>query len=326
MPEVSVVIPTYGRENLIGPTLAGALGQEDVDLEVIVVVDASPDRTAARLEEIGDPRLRIIVQPVNRGQAAARNRGIAEAAGEWVAFLDDDDIWAPRKLRLQLDAAGRKDADLAFSTALVLDPDLHPIRAFYPPPPSEQPRNILESSSVPAGSSNLVARTELLRQVGGGDEELDALADWDLFIRLLLNGTSAILEEPHVGYVLRSQSVSAALLERHFEDFEVIERKYAAARERYGATLDGVQFSRWLAGGLRRGGRRRDAMRAYLRGAVQYRSFGNLVRCLGVPFGERAMAIARSKPTLPPAPEWIDLYRPGGRLDCSLEQLAAKVV
>lgn len=323
MPEATIAIPTYDRERLIGPTLAGALGQEDVDLEVIVVVDASPDRSAELLERIGDPRLRVLVQPENRGQAAARNRAIAASQSEWFAFLDDDDLWAPDKLRRQLDAAHRDAADIAFSTAMVLDPDLHPIHAFHPPDPAEQPRNILEWSSVPAGSSNLIARTELLRRIGAVDESLEALADWDLFIRLLLNGRSSVLDEPSVGYVLRPGGISSSLLERHFEDFEAIERKYADERRRYGAEIDGIQFSRWLAGGLRRGGRRRDAMRAYLRGAIRYRSPGNLLRLLAVPVGERVLTATRRQPRIPPEPEWLSLYRPGGRFDRDLEELAA---
>lgn len=325
-PEVTVVIPTHNRRHLIGPTLAGALGQEDVDLEAIVVDDCSSDGTADILGEVDDPRLRVLRQSTNRRQAAARNRGIAEARGDWIAFLDDDDVWSPMKLRDQLDAAARADADLAFSIALVLDRRLRPIGVFYPPRPEDQPRRILESSSVPAGSSNVIARTALLRELGGLDERLDALADWDLFIRLLLNGASTVLDKPHVGYVLRPASTSATLLKRHFSDLDRIEREYRVEREEHGAELDGVEFSRWLAGGLRRGKRRRDSIRAYLWGAKRYRNVGNLVRAAGVLFGESAMGFGGKRRELPEwsdAP-WLDLYRPGGRFARSLDSLASQ--
>ena len=126
---------------------------------------------------------------------------------------------------------------------------------------------------------------------------------------------AAVLHEPHVGYVQHDTAMSTSNIDRQFDDFETIERKHEALRRQYGVTVDGVQHSRWLAGGLRRGGQRRDAIRAYWRGAVRYRNFGNVVRAAGVPFGERLMSVGRPSKDLPPAAEqaWLDLYRPGGR-------------
>lgn len=324
-PEVTVVIPTHNRRTIIGPTLLAALRQEDVDLEVVVIDDCSTDGTAELLMKLREPRLRVLRNTTNMRQAAARNRGIADARGEWVAFLDDDDVWALGKVRAQLDAAESAAADLAYSTALVLDHNLDPMRVFYPPPPEDQPASILTSSSIPAGSSNILVRTSLLREIGGVDESLEALADWDLFIRLLLNGKTAVVEQPDVGYVLRPASISAALLERHFNDFDVIEERYRSDREEHGVQMDGVTFSRWLAGGLRRGGRRRDAVNAYLRGARRYRDAGNLVRAGGALLGESAMSLGSKAPDLPEwaDPGWLDLYRSGGELARDLDALVS---
>src|SRR5436190_21061432 len=94
-PEVSVVIPTRDRWDLLRTTLGGALGQRRVSHEVIVVDDGSADETPTRLAEVSDPRLRTVRLGRSMGAAAARNRGLAEARGDWVAFLDDDDVWAP---------------------------------------------------------------------------------------------------------------------------------------------------------------------------------------------------------------------------------------
>lgn len=323
-PEVSVVIPTHERRAIVGPTLLGALEQEEVELEVLVVDDASADGTAERLRELDEPRLRVFRFERNSGQAHARNLGIREAGGEWVAFLDDDDLWDPRKLRQQLDAAAAGAAEVVYSVAVVLDQDLDPLRVFYPPPPAGQPRSILRSSSIPAGSSNLIARTELLRSIGGVDEELEALADWDLFTRLLLNGRAATVESPHVGYVLRSGSISSSLMDRHFADFDVLAERFQADRERHGVEIDGVQFSRWLAGGLRRGGNRRDARRAYMKGAREYHNLGNALRAGAVVLGEPVPWHRRSERVPEWAnPGWLDLYRPGGRLNQSLDSLVA---
>jgi glycosyltransferase involved in cell wall biosynthesis len=324
-PEVTVVIPTHERRDRIGPTLAGALAQEDVELEVIVVDDCSADGTAERLRELDDPRLSVLRNETNMRQAATRNRGIDAARGEWVALLDDDDLWAPRKLREQLDAARGAGAELAFSTALLIDRELRPLDVYPPPSSRSQPQEILRHYSVPAGCSNLLVRAELLRAVGGFDEDLDPGSDWDLFIRLLLEGSSTTLPDLHVGYVQHAATMSSGHLERQFADFERNERRYREVRNRYGVEIDGVEFSRWLAGGLRRAGRRADAIRAYLRGARRYRSAGNVVRAAGVLLGERALALGapRSAAAAEAVPEWLDLFRPGGRLDLSLDQLGA---
>lgn len=326
-PEVSIVIPTYERRRLIGPTLAGALAQEDVDFEIVAVVDRSPsDDTADALRAIGDPRLRVIEPELKRGVSAARNLGISEARGEWIALLDDDDLWSPRKLREQLDIATASTAQMAFSAAAIVDPKVDVIGYYLPSPPSEQPCEILRRSAVPAGCSNLVVRSDLLREVGPFDEQMGPLTDWDLFARLLLAGSHAISEEVHVGYVFHPLGMTATNIERHFSDFDVIEERYRRERAEHGVTLDGVLFSRWLAGGLRRGGSPRDAIRAYLWGARRYRDAGNVVRALGVLMGPKAMRAGRAlrgSEDHPPDPDWLDLYRPDGRLARDIDELAS---
>ena len=83
-----------------------------VDLEVIVVDDGSTDATRQVVEDAGDPRIRYIRNDATRGVSAARNRGIAAAEGDWISFLDDDDVWAPEKLTRQLTAAERAGSAL----------------------------------------------------------------------------------------------------------------------------------------------------------------------------------------------------------------------
>jgi len=107
--KVSVVIPTYNRAKLIVNAIESVLAQTHPVREIIVVDDGSTDNTAQVLERYlgAQPRLREIVryfsQP-NQGQSVARNKGVKEASGEWIAFLDSDDQWRPEKLELQLSA------------------------------------------------------------------------------------------------------------------------------------------------------------------------------------------------------------------------------
>ena len=98
-PLFSVVIPAYKAAGFIRQTLRSVYAQTEQDFEIVVVNDGSPDNTAEVLEQETDPRLRVITQP-NGGECAARNRGVREARGVYVAFLDSDDAWLPDHLEL----------------------------------------------------------------------------------------------------------------------------------------------------------------------------------------------------------------------------------
>jgi glycosyltransferase involved in cell wall biosynthesis len=95
MPFLSIIIPVFNRERLIGRTLRSCLSQRFEDFEVIVIDDASTDGSAELVEAIRDSRLRLIREPVNRGCCPSRNRGIAEARGKWILCLDSDDEIVP---------------------------------------------------------------------------------------------------------------------------------------------------------------------------------------------------------------------------------------
>ena len=109
-PAVSAIIPTHGRPRLLERAIASALAQTIADIEIIVVVDGHDEASEAALAQIIDPRLRVIVLPVARGPAVARNKGVLAARAPWVAFLDDDDEWFRDKLRIQLSAAQAQEA------------------------------------------------------------------------------------------------------------------------------------------------------------------------------------------------------------------------
>jgi glycosyltransferase involved in cell wall biosynthesis len=108
-PLVSVVIPTRNRPLLVKRAVQSALAQTLKELEVIVVIDGSDEVTPVELAKIDEQRLRVIELPVSQGAADARNVGVSESAGEWIAFLDDDDEWLPQKLEVQLQAANRSN-------------------------------------------------------------------------------------------------------------------------------------------------------------------------------------------------------------------------
>jgi glycosyltransferase involved in cell wall biosynthesis len=105
-PKVSVIIPTYNRVATVGNAIDSALGQTFSDLEVIVVDDGSSDDTGRILQETYGDRIRYFAQ-ANQGASAARNKGLAEARGEWIALLDSDDLWEKEKLEWQFKALER---------------------------------------------------------------------------------------------------------------------------------------------------------------------------------------------------------------------------
>ncbi len=109
--KVSVIIPTYNREELLCETINSVLAQTFTDFEIIVIDDGSTDNTEQRVSQFGD-RIRYLKQE-NRGVNAARNRAMSLSKGEYIALLDDDDLWKPNKLALQVDILDRFQ-DLAY--------------------------------------------------------------------------------------------------------------------------------------------------------------------------------------------------------------------
>jgi glycosyltransferase involved in cell wall biosynthesis len=101
-PLISVIIPTYNRSHLVMGAIESAIAQSYQNLEIIIVDDASTDNTQALIATIKDSRLRYIRHQTNLGGANARNTGIDAAQGEYIAFLDSDDVWLPHKIELQL--------------------------------------------------------------------------------------------------------------------------------------------------------------------------------------------------------------------------------
>src|SRR4030042_5052103 len=102
MPTVSIIIPTYNRAHLVMRAINSVLDQSFQDFEIIIVDDASRDNTEKMVSGIRDKRIFYIRHEKNRGGSAARNTGIKQARGEYIAFLDSDDEWLPEKLEKQL--------------------------------------------------------------------------------------------------------------------------------------------------------------------------------------------------------------------------------
>jgi glycosyltransferase involved in cell wall biosynthesis len=318
MPEVSVVIPTRNRWALLSSrALASALAQEEVEHEVIVVDDGSTDETRLRLAEIGDSRLRTIGFEERRGVARARNAGVAAADGEWVAFLDDDDAWSPRKLRSQLDAAVSGNAAFVYSAIAKIDEEGRITELPSPPPPDELCSTLLSRNVLRGGCSNVMAKTKLLRTIGGFDERLFQLTDWDLWIRLANEGPAAVSSDVAVACFDHAQSMLVTREDDIFEEFEYLVLKHEALCVRRGVDFDRALFTRWVALGRLRAGQRRGAARLFGRVARQERNPADLGRALAALAGLRGLTLARrmarrsGRPAETSSPElgWLGSFR-----------------
>ena len=172
-PDVSVVIPTRFRPDLVVRAVHGVLAQTMPDLEVIVVVDGPDDETCRALAAIPDPRLRVLVQPAKGGAPHARNVGARAARGHWTAMLDDDDEWLPGKLEVQLKLAhsARAAAPIVASRLINRTPRAESVMPRRLPDPDEP---ISEYLTVRRGlfygdgfiqTSTILAPTELFHRV-----------------------------------------------------------------------------------------------------------------------------------------------------------------
>ena len=130
--------------------------------------------------------------------------GSPQARGEWLAFLDDDDLWSPHKLRRQLDASQAKKAVFGYTAAVVLDEEGVMIDSLEAPPPEQLLSRLLPGNAIPAGASNVLARTDVVSRLGGFDESLAHLADWDMWLRLAHGGRCGRL--PRAAARLRASS------------------------------------------------------------------------------------------------------------------------
>jgi GT2 family glycosyltransferase len=255
MPEVSVVIPTRDRGRLLALTLCSVLWQRGVDFEVVVVDDGSKDDTAEVAASFADPRIRLVRQHAPLGVSAARNRGIAEAGGTWVAFLDDDDLWAPDKLARQLEAARRSGRAWVYAGEVSIDQHLRILDGGPPAPPERVIEGLARHNAVPAGASNVVVHADALAHAGHFDTRLRNNEDWDMWIRLARLGPPAWVCRPLVALRVHPGNASQNM-DRMLEELDVIERRHRIP-------VDRATHCRWAAWTCLRAGRRREALRYY---------------------------------------------------------------
>ncbi len=297
-PDITVVVPTRNRRELLQLTLRTILAQRDVDLEVIVVDDGSADDTSAMVSGFQDRRVRLIRHERPTGVSIARNHGAAAAMADWLAFCDDDDLWAPDKLARQLATAAGAGRKWAYGGDVRIDLS-HNILAGAPPPTPDQLVERLPSwTLMPGGSSNVILRADLFSTAGGWDPALVNLADWDLWARLARAAPPACVAAPLVGYRIHRGNASS--------DTKLILREARFLDGRYAVRLDYGELYRYLAWVCLRSGRRWPALGHFVQAAARGQARSVATTLTALSRDRIANRVTAMRPKVPAARDpWI---------------------
>jgi len=193
-PEISVVIPTYNSAHSLPDAIGSVRAQRWPNLEILVVDDGSTDRTDRVLADLAGPDMHVIRQQ-NHGPAAARNSGIAAASGEWIAFLDADDLWLPGKLERQFDAIRcTPHVGFCYSDSLVQTTDGRTEKTKCRRPREATFLELLWGNMM--STATVLVRRDCFQVVGHFDPELRTGEDWDMWLRLATCFETVWVREP----------------------------------------------------------------------------------------------------------------------------------
>ncbi|MEH2061528.1 MAG: glycosyltransferase [Nostoc sp.] len=246
LPKISVIIPAYNCEKTINQTIKSVLNQTFTDLELIVINDGSQDSTLEVTTQIQDSRIQVFSY-ANAGGNVSRNRGLHRAVGEFVSFLDADDLWTPDKLQSQLKALQENaTAKVAYSWTDYIDTNgqfvvsgkrINVNGNVY--------EKLLLNNFLENGSNPLICRKALIT-LGGFDESLSAAQDWDMWLRLASKFDFICVPSVQILYRISANSVSSNLVRQEKACLRVLERAYKERPSLRDATRTTLKYS-WNA-------------------------------------------------------------------------------
>ncbi|MFM6290642.1 MAG: glycosyltransferase family 2 protein [Microcystaceae cyanobacterium] len=245
MPTFSVIIPAYNIENYVAQALNSVLAQTFQDFEIILVDDGSFDHTISIIRQFTDPRVKLIQQE-NRGASSARNHGIRQSQGQYIAFLDGDDYWLPEKLERQLQhLESFPEVGVSFCRAAFIDDSGVPLGTYQMPQLTDlDAPAFLRSNAIGCGSTPIIRRQVLEAiqfqdnlhgelEVCYFDEHLQRSEDLELWLRILLKTSWKIegIADPLVYYRINPNSLSSNILKEHESWEQVVEKVRSYAPE-----------------------------------------------------------------------------------------------
>jgi glycosyltransferase involved in cell wall biosynthesis len=229
MPTISVIIPAYNAERTILETIASVHKQTFSHFELIVINDGSNDKTLELLNTIQDSRLKVFSYS-NGGLPTARNRGISHATGEFITFLDADDLWTPDKLELQLAALQQHpEAGVAYSWTHYMNDKGE---SFHAGKPVLYEGNVygklLIENFLDSGSNPLIRR-QAIDSVGEFDPTLKSCEDWEYWLRLAARWDFVVVPKSQIFYRQSSGAMSSQIEVMEKYNLIVIERAFQSA-------------------------------------------------------------------------------------------------
>ena len=204
---ISIIMPAYNCEKYIGEAIDSVLAQSYRNWELILIDDGSVDNTYSIVKEYlqNDIRVSLLSNEKNIGVSAARNRGIEYAKGEWIAFLDSDDIWAPYKLEKQLAAAQENNGEFIFTGSAFINEKGQPYKGIFEVPEKVSYKE-LRKQNVISCSSVLIKKKFFINIKMEGD---DMHEDYAVWLRILKTGITAYgVNEPLLIYRIHRNSKS----------------------------------------------------------------------------------------------------------------------
>ena len=208
MPKVSVIIPAYNAMAYLPETLESVLKQTLTDFEVLIINDGSKDHIEQWATQVTDPRVKLISQP-NQGVCVARNTGIAQAQGEYVAFLDADDLWDSTKIEKQVRCLEEQpEVGLVYTWTILITEKGEATEVLVA---SHAEGNVWEQLLVQdmmSNCSSAMVRRSCFETVGGFDPNFSYCADRDMWVRIAARYPFAVVKEPLTLYRRHSSSMS----------------------------------------------------------------------------------------------------------------------
>lgn len=206
---ISIILPTYNRARTIKRAVISVLEQTYEDLELLIIDDGSTDNTKEIVSQIKDARVRYIELEQNHGACKARNRGITEAMGEYIAFQDSDDEWLPEKLEKQLNAMHKYNADIVYCAMRRYSPSGEKWEK-YPRIVLDYDRDIRRQFLVEnmAGCVALLIKKTCFQEEKF-DETMPRLQDWDLMVRFAGKFKIIYLDKLLINSYLQNDSISS---------------------------------------------------------------------------------------------------------------------
>jgi len=210
VPKVSVIIPTHNRAEFLYSAITSVLDQTYQDVEIIVVDDASEDNTRRVIDHFHDNRIKYFCHEKNKGEAGARNTGILNSKGEFIAFLDDDDEWLPEKLSLQVSLLDNnpKKFGLVYTGYFVIDKNSKNILSQRVPSKKGDVYNYIILKNIIGAPSTVLLRRECIEEVGLFDENIAYGLDHDMWIRISKYFFFEYVKESLVKYYIHHDRLS----------------------------------------------------------------------------------------------------------------------